>query len=355
MNIKAVCVSLLTLAVAGCGQADKLVPGYHTGTLGQSKYSIAVPDEWNGSLLLIAHGLRDETAPLTAELDVNTPFYKGLLDDGWVIASTSYRRNGPIVRDAAADVDTLRQHVAGRMGKPREVFVRGSSMGGAVAVLLAEAYPGCYDGFLAIGAALSLHDRSNPYRMTYKPSAPIVFLTNQSELGGPTVYCKEAAGAARPPALWKVARDGHCNVNDSEGRLALDGLVDYARTGSIELFRDATVAVAHKKSLAKFRNGKAYAMVVGLGESYGNLYTQFVQDDLDRLGIRQGDKFIVGMGDRSFEVLLGKDYSDVPRGRWVAFLTAEGTLKIARNFADAAKTLGCKSGDEIHITSLQKR
>ena len=61
----------------------------------------------------------------------------------------------------------------------------------------------------------------------------------------------------------------------------------------------------------------------------------------------------MGFADKSFSVYLASTYSDVPEGDWVAFMTAEGYLKIARNGANANQTLGCKKGDTISIGPLR--
>jgi S-adenosylmethionine hydrolase len=191
--------------------------------------------------------------------------------------------------------------------------------------------------------------------MTYKPAMPVLFLTNQSELGGPTVYLRYARRTSTPAALWTVGRDGHCNVNDAEVLAALAAMVKCAEAGQPLEDRDGTIEMADRPSVAASRDGRLYAKVTEVSESYGNLYTQFVGADLATLGIKPRGRFMVAKGDKSFAVLLATTYGDVPRGEWVAFITADGTLEIARNFANAAETLGCKAGDEICIFPVEGR
>ena len=64
-----------------------------------------------------------------------------LLDEGWLVATTSYRRNGPIVADAMADLDALRAHIAATLGEPQRVLLAGDSMGGLIVTLMAERVP----------------------------------------------------------------------------------------------------------------------------------------------------------------------------------------------------------------------
>src|SRR5690349_13452668 len=47
-----------------------------------AKFAIARPITWNGSVLLIAHGLRAETDPLVADLFPDRLAYRTLRDEG---------------------------------------------------------------------------------------------------------------------------------------------------------------------------------------------------------------------------------------------------------------------------------
>jgi hypothetical protein len=62
--------------------------------LDKSLVIVAIPPKPNGSVALIAHGARPSESPLRATLDVNSGFNRQLLENGWVLAATSYRRNG---------------------------------------------------------------------------------------------------------------------------------------------------------------------------------------------------------------------------------------------------------------------
>ena len=82
---------------------------------------IAAPERWNGSVLIYCHGLRPEGGPLMVELLPLKSAYAELLDRGWIIAATSYRRNGLVVADGLADVLALRDEIAKRFGAPSRV------------------------------------------------------------------------------------------------------------------------------------------------------------------------------------------------------------------------------------------
>ncbi len=106
---------------------------------------IAVPEDWNKKFLVVAHGLRTENLPLTADINLTKKLYKQLLDVGWMIASTSYRRNGQIFLEAVEDLDYLREYIDVKYGKPQQAFIEGSSMGGAIVTLIVEMSKNKYD------------------------------------------------------------------------------------------------------------------------------------------------------------------------------------------------------------------
>jgi len=110
------------------------------GMIEGAEFSIHVPrGAWNRRVLIFAHGHRCEgTGASTVDLDPLHPFYRGVLEQGWLVAATSYRRDGVIIRDAMDDVDNLRAEVARRFGEPDCVILEGRSMGGAICTLLAE-------------------------------------------------------------------------------------------------------------------------------------------------------------------------------------------------------------------------
>ena len=78
--------------------------------------------------------------------------------------------------------------------------------------LISERYPERYQGIVAIGAALLVEEKENPIDFTHKPVVPLLFLTNQSELGPIQEYmenCRKLHEKDRDdttvlPALWEV-------------------------------------------------------------------------------------------------------------------------------------------------------
>ncbi len=102
-----------------------------------------------------------------------------------------------------------------------------------------------------------------------------------------------------------------------------------------------------------FQDGGASGAVARVEQPFGNLITSFVEADFRSIGIAAGKSFQLRCRDNTFNVLLGRGFGDVPSGEWVAFLTAQGTFRIARNLANAAETSGCMAGDSLFVSQRQ--
>lgn len=91
------------------------------------------------------------------------------------------------------------------------------------------------------------------------------------------------------------------------------------------------------------------AKVVRISDEYANINTDVSDVDLSARGITHGTVFKVSFGDRTLTALLGKDYSDVPRGEWIGLIEDDGNLQLAISFGNAATDLGCTVGDTLYI------
>ena len=342
-----------------------------TGEIAGAKFTLLRPAHWNTRVLLLAHGLRDADRPLVADLFPEHLAYRTLLDEGWIVAKTSYRRNGIIVADAIADLDALRAHIEQKFGTPDRVLLEGESMGGLIVTLMAErdrANPPLYHGAVAIGAALSLRENSSAVGVSLQPHVPLIFLTNQSELEGPRSYVQSRArpadfAADLRPALLRVSRDGHVNVNQRERLAALRALNDWIDQGSpasalakagfpmVNGFPDATIpAEPIPTHVTAFADARGFeARVTEVSGNYGNVEFIAQPNDFVTAGIPPGEWFQLIARGQTFRVRYGKDFSSVKRGEWVAFPNADGYFWLARNYGDAAATAKIAVGDTVTI------
>jgi len=335
------------------------------GELDGAAFALARPAQWNGRVLLLAHGFRPEDRPLVADLSIEHAAYRRLLDAGWIVAKTSYRRNGVIIRDAIADLDALREYIAQTSGAPERVILEGDSMGGLIVTLIAESGDPHYSGAVAVGAALSVREPGKPFTLSGRPRLPLLFLTNRSELAEPRAYVE--SGAARPevhaqPALFVVQRDGHVNVNQRERLTALHALIGWIDHGRDSLtppapgaaFYDATAKPdAMPSRVTPSENGRGFTTsVLETSAVYGNVLLAAQPGDFAAAGIAPRTWFRLLAGKRSFRVFYGQGFSSVRRGEWVAFPNADGWVWLGRNFGDAAASAQLGEGDRVTLQAF---
>jgi pimeloyl-ACP methyl ester carboxylesterase len=113
-------------------------------------YALYFPAEWNGDLVLYAHGYTNPAAPLA--LPGWPPNLNDLRDElmalGYGVAWSSYSENGYEVRDGVIRTRQLRGLFTSNFGAPDKTYVMGHSMGGLMSVMVAEKNPGLYAGAL---------------------------------------------------------------------------------------------------------------------------------------------------------------------------------------------------------------
>nr|WP_167532017.1 hypothetical protein [Streptomyces capillispiralis] len=132
-------------------------------------YTIAIPDDWNRSLVVHAHGgpdLGDASDPERSTGDLER--WQVMVDQGYAWAGSSYRRGGYGTRMAAADTENLRRLFTEEFGGPRRTYVHGQSWGGNVAAKVVETYGGAdgpYDGALLTNGVLGGGSRGYDYRV----------------------------------------------------------------------------------------------------------------------------------------------------------------------------------------------
>lgn len=132
-------------------------------------YTMAVPERWNGSLVVHAHGgpdLGDASDPSRSTEDLDR--WAVMVEEGYAWAGSSYRRGGYGSRMAAADTENVRRIFTSRFGQPERTYLHGQSWGGNVAAKAAETYgrkAGAYDGVLLTNGVLGGGSRGYDYRV----------------------------------------------------------------------------------------------------------------------------------------------------------------------------------------------
>lgn len=111
------------------------------------------PDDWNGDLVLLMHGLAPASDPIALRHPLHwqtQPAIDDLVARGYGVALSSYRKNGPAVDEGAIDTRIAQATFTSEFGRPNRTYLWGWSMGGAVGHQLLEHAPARYDGFLSV-------------------------------------------------------------------------------------------------------------------------------------------------------------------------------------------------------------
>ncbi len=130
------------LAPAAGDSVDVTATDRWAGVLGGAAYRIEVPANWNGKLVMYAHGYRGTGEALTVS---NPSIRRYLVNNGYAWAASSYSKNYYDVRAGVEDTNALALQfntiaaANGRtLGAPDKVFITGHSMGGHIAAAAIE-------------------------------------------------------------------------------------------------------------------------------------------------------------------------------------------------------------------------
>lgn len=119
-------------------------PGQYQGELGGANYRIAVPPDWNGGLVMFAHGYQAEGAGVG--LAFPEPLASHLEEHHYAWASSGYRSKGYRPDLFLLDLLALRAQFIKRFGQLRWTIIHGQSMGGHVSIASLELHPEIYQG-----------------------------------------------------------------------------------------------------------------------------------------------------------------------------------------------------------------
>jgi pimeloyl-ACP methyl ester carboxylesterase len=137
-----VALAVVRIAIVDAAEA----PGQYEGVLGGTQYRISVPPNWNGGLVMFAHGYQGEGSG--GGLAFPEPLDNYLETHGYAWASSGYRGKGYRPDLFLLDLLALRARLIERFGQPRWTIIHGQSMGGHVAVASLELHPKIYQGGL---------------------------------------------------------------------------------------------------------------------------------------------------------------------------------------------------------------
>ena len=221
------------------GETDR-----YTGTLDGAGYRVEVPKNWNGKLVVYAHGY----AGTGATLSVTTPqLRRYLIDNGYAWAASSYTKNYYDVRAGVEDTNNLVLNFNkitadnGRtLAAPAKLYITGHSMGGHItgAAIEDEAYATArnkvkYHGAVPMCGVMGDTDLFN-YFSAYQASAqalsglPNYPLTSFADINALVRATHFSTFSSVPTAQGLKLREVVKNLTGGERPLFVEG---YANTG----------------------------------------------------------------------------------------------------------------------------
>ncbi|HSQ23107.1 MAG TPA: hypothetical protein VLN44_01790 [Pyrinomonadaceae bacterium] len=169
--------SLISLSLIQRSPAAKAAPLDLSGEINGAPYRIRVPEVWNGTLLIFAHGYRDkadhpgEIDNRNADVAPNAALEAPLLAQGFALAGSAYKDNGWAIEDAIQDVKNLAVFFRDNVAQPQKTIIVAASMGTFVGFKSMEQFGGIYDGALCLcdagAGATRLWDSGVPLYLAY--------------------------------------------------------------------------------------------------------------------------------------------------------------------------------------------
>jgi pimeloyl-ACP methyl ester carboxylesterase len=156
------CLLALSFGFPAVAQAqDPLPPGCQAGALPSNdplypspqSILICIPPNWNGQLVVYAHGYFPPQSPLILP-DLTFPDGTSIpgvvMSLGYAFATSSYHKNGYAVEQAGNDLNALVAYFKSQVPGLRKVLGVGVSEGGLITTMLIEKYPDTYSGGVAL-------------------------------------------------------------------------------------------------------------------------------------------------------------------------------------------------------------
>ncbi len=147
------------------------------GILQGAEYRIDVPVDWNGSLVVWYHGYAEHGTSFHIGERV-PPDLENFLSRRFAVVQSAYSEGGWAVQQAYPETEALRHYFDHKYGHPKETYVAGGSMGGALVMIALELNPRPYVGGLdlcgAVGPTFVSFDRRFALRAAFDHYFPNV-------------------------------------------------------------------------------------------------------------------------------------------------------------------------------------
>jgi pimeloyl-ACP methyl ester carboxylesterase len=122
-----------------------------TGSLDGVGYKIIFPENWDGKLLMYAHGYEFMgSQPRQSQHPEFVNRMQTFLERGYAVAASDYSMQGFSMPQGVDDTEALRKHFIQKYGAPEMTIMAGTSLGGGVTLATMENFSEHYLGALAM-------------------------------------------------------------------------------------------------------------------------------------------------------------------------------------------------------------
>jgi hypothetical protein len=163
-------VMLFLVACAVCATAaavDFELPVREQGVLNGANFTIQIPENWNGGLVLFAHGYLVSPAQRSYHLPyIDLPFGDDIdrkfgdaashrmmaaaLERGFATARHRYSKVGYMLQEGTLETEMLRHYFESTYGQTHPTIITGNHGGGTITINLLEKFPESYEGGIAL-------------------------------------------------------------------------------------------------------------------------------------------------------------------------------------------------------------
>jgi hypothetical protein len=149
-------VVTLTSPIAVSHARPQVGPIELSGEIHGAPYRIIVPANWNGTLLVFAHGYRDkadhtgEVDNRNADLAPSAALIPPLLAQGYALAGSAFKDNGWAIEDGMQDMKDLTVFFRANVAQPDRTILWAASLGTIIGFKSMEQFGGIYDGALCL-------------------------------------------------------------------------------------------------------------------------------------------------------------------------------------------------------------
>lgn len=140
------------------------------GLVAGAAYRIDVPANWNHNLVVFYHGYSETPAVFHIAEHLNSQI-EPVFERHYAVVQSGYSQRGWALQQAFPETEQLRRYFAKAYGEPRETYVAGVSMGGALVMVTLELNPKPYLGGLnlcgAVGPTFESFERRFAWRAAF--------------------------------------------------------------------------------------------------------------------------------------------------------------------------------------------